>query len=103
MLLDNSWDVYIVMNSGNIEYATEDEDEAYSYAEGMNTNAERRIQEEYHYENPDDIYWQAGYDDAYYHVYKVDMNELKQANEMIIGGYEITYSQVIEKLNDDIF
>lgn len=96
--------VYIVMNEGEVVYASEDKKLAEAYAENQGYKARERVLDEWGNDDPtdDDIGeadFQAGFDGDYYEVERVDISNLTDDDIVEISdGTEIDVSDILEKL-----
>ena len=97
--------VYLVMNEGEVVYASTDEEFANAYADDQAYDARERVLEEWDNDDPSDedidqADFQAGFDGDYYEV--VEVNILNLTEDDIIelpDGTEIDVSDILEKLN----
>ena len=93
--------IYVVMNEGEVAYASTDKESANAYADTQGFEARARVLEEWGNDDPseDDIAeadLQAG---DYYEVVKVDVSNLAEDDTVELpDGTEIEVSEILEKL-----
>lgn len=96
--------VYIVMNEGEVVYASENKELAEAYADNQGYEARGRVLDEWENDDPsDEDIWeadfQAGYDGGCYEVQRVDISNLTDDDTVeILDGTEIDVSDILEKL-----
>ena len=96
--------IYVVINEGEVSYASTDKESANAYADTQGFEARVRVLEEWDNEDPseDDIEeadFQAGFDGDYYEVVKVDISNLVEDDTVELpDGTEIEVSEILEKL-----
>lgn len=96
--------IYVVMNEGEVAYASTDKESANAYADTQGFEARARVLEEWGNDDPseDDIAeadFQAGFDGDYYEVVKVDISNLAEDDTVELpDGTEIEVSEILEKL-----
>lgn len=96
--------IYVVMNEGEVAYASTDKESANAYADTQGFEARARVLEEWGNDDPseDDIAevdLQAGFDGDYYEVVKVDISNLAEDDTVELpDGTEIEVSEILEKL-----
>lgn len=96
--------VYIVMNEGEVVYASENKELAEAYAFNKGCKARERVLDDWENDDPsDEDIWeagfQAGYDGDYYEVERVDISNLADDGTVeILDGTEIDVSDILEKL-----
>lgn len=96
--------VYIVINEGEIAFASTDRDEAKGYAETQEYINRDEVLERWGNEDPTEenlaeAVFQAGYDNGCYDVEKVDITGLSEDDTITTqDGTEIDVSDILEKL-----
>ena len=96
--------VYIVINEGEVEYASEDKEEAEAYADTKGYEARERVLNEWGNDDPSekdiaDADLQAGIDGDFYEVEKVNISGKSEDDTIELSdGTEIDVSDILEKL-----
>lgn len=99
--------LYIVLNEGEVEYASPNKSAAQLYANNSFLSARDAILEEWGIDDPvdkdlDEASFQAGFDGGCYEVEKVDLTNLNYDDTVEISdGSEIDVSDILEKLQED--
>ena len=101
--------VYIVVNDGEVLFASKDEDNAEGYAEEKTTEIQEEIAEELDIDEDEDfskVVYKAGAEYGTFDVVEIDLNKCKE-NEIItiftknLGDEYIEYSEIIAKLREN--
>ena len=101
--------VYIVVNDGEVLFASKDEDNAEGYAEEKTTEIQEEIAEELDIDEDEDfskVVYKAGAEYGTFDVVEIDLNKCKE-NETItiftknLGDEYIEYSEIIAKLREN--
>jgi|GEM_PF-5345584 len=96
--------LYVVMNEGEVEYASMDKEMAEAYADDRMYKARERVLDEWGNDDPTEkdiaeADFQAGFDGDYYEVVKVDISNLTEDDMIELpDGSEIEVSEILEKL-----
>ena len=96
--------LYVVMNEGEVEYASTDKEMAEAYADDQMYKSRERVLDEWGNDDPteNDIAeadFQGGFDGDYYEVVKVDISNLTEDDMIELpDGSEIEVSEILEKL-----
>ncbi|MEY8425069.1 hypothetical protein AALB52_20480 [Lachnospiraceae bacterium 38-14] len=96
--------VYIVINEGEVVYASEDKEDADAYADTKGYEARQRVLSEWGNDDPSDedvaeADLQAGMDGDYYEVKRVNLSNKSEDDTIELSdGTEIDVSDIIEKL-----
>ena len=96
--------LYIVMNEGEVEYASTDKERAEAYVDYQMYKARERVLDEWGNDDPTEkdiaeADFQAGFDGDYYKVVKVDISNLAEDDMIELpDGSEIEVSEILEKL-----
>lgn len=91
--------VYVVTSEGEVVYASRDKETAEAYADGQMYKARDEALEEMGCDDPSEkdiaeADWMAGYDGGVYEVYKVNLDEYKSGDTVIIGEDEFDYDEI---------
>lgn len=96
--------VYIVINEGEVAYASEDKEDAEAYADTKGYEARKRVLNEWGNDDPSDedigeADLQAGMDGDFYEVEKVNISGKSEDDTIELSdGIEINVSDILEKL-----
>lgn len=97
--------VYIVMNEGEVVYASTDKESASAYSDSQSYAARERILSEWGNDDPTEeniaeADFQAGFDGYYYEVVEVDISGLtKDDTYELPDETEIDVSDILEKMD----
>ena len=96
--------VYVVMNEGEVVYASKSKRQAEAYTENQAYKARQRVLQEWGNDDPteEDMMeadFQAGFDGDYYEVERVDLSNLNSDDMVELSdGTEIEVSEILEQL-----
>lgn len=99
--------VYIVLNEGEVVYASEDKESAQAYADSKSFEASGDVLDDWDIDDPTDedimeASFQAGYDGGCYEVERVNISDLSDDDTIEISdGSEIDVSDILEKMQID--
>ena len=97
--------VYVVMNEGEVEYASTNKEYAEAFADNKGYDAAQEVLEEWDNDDPTDediaeAGFQAGFDGDYYEVVKVNIaNKTEDDMVELPDGTEIEVVEILEKLS----
>lgn len=99
--------IYVVVNEGDVVYASADKESANAYADTKGIEARESVLEEWGNDDPSESElaeadYQAGFDGDYYEVQKIDIsNQTEDGTVELQDGTEIEMSEILEKLEMD--
>jgi len=101
--------VYIVINEGEILYASKDEDNADNYAEEKQNEIEEEIAKDMNIDEDEDfskVVYEAGAEYGTFKVVEIDLNRYNEDETIRIfienhGEEFIEYSEIIDKLREN--
>lgn len=99
--------IYVVVNEGDVVYASADKESANAYADTKEIEARERVLEEWGNDDPSESElveadYQAGFDGDSYEVQKIDIsNQTEDGTVELQDGTEIEMSEILEKLEID--
>ena len=103
-----AWGItYIVVNEGEVVYASDEEESAIAYADNANEEACLESLGEMGIDDPSEkdlaeAAFQAGYDGGCYEVERVDLTDKTEDDVISISdGSEIDVTEILEKLDCD--
>lgn len=102
--MDNSSLVYVVINEGEVVFASYDKEQAENFAYNQSQNALQTVlSEEWKIDDPtekdiDEASFQSGFDNGIWEVFPFDISTGQEDDEVDIGGEIIEYNDIITKL-----
>lgn len=99
--------VYIVINEGEVAFASKDSELAHSYADNKEIEANQEVLADWDIDDPTDkdimeAGFQAGYDGGCFEVEIVNISGLSEDDTIEISdGTEIDVSDILEKLEEN--